>query len=64
MSKKVIVTKEWHTKAMAALCESDKKQKEDSAFINGLQSFIATVLTPEQQKQLELEIDQFVRGWE
>tara|TARA_R110002012_G_scaffold159065_2_gene320706 strand:+ start:506 stop:700 length:195 start_codon:yes stop_codon:yes gene_type:complete len=64
MTKKIIVSKEWHSKAMAALYESDKKQKEDSAFVKGLQSFLITVLTPEQQRKLEGEIESFMQGWE
>ena len=64
MSKKVIVTKEWHEKAMKALYESDKKVAELSAIVNGVNSFMLTKLTPEQQEQLEGEIKLFLQEWE
>lgn len=56
VSRKVIVSREWHKKAVSAI----KSQKKHSAFINALTIFLNTKLTPEQQKQLESEIEDYI----
>lgn len=64
MGKKILVTKEWHEQAMFALHEVDKHINYNKSFINGLRSFLNKRLTPEQQKQLEDEIEIFMQEWE
>jgi len=59
MPKKILVTKDWHKKAMAAL-ESESRSR---SFIQGLEMFLVTKLSPEQQKQLEIEINTFIEGY-
>jgi hypothetical protein len=62
MAKKILVTKEWHEKAMYAMTEVDKHINHNNAIINGLRSFLCTKLTPEQQAQLESEIESFMES--
>lgn len=64
MAKKILVTKEWHEQAMFAMHEADKHINHNESFINGLRSFLITKLTPEQQRQLEEEIESFMQEWE
>lgn len=52
---KILVTKEWHNRAM----ESMRIQDRNQAFVNGLEMFLNTKLTPEQQLELEKEISDF-----
>lgn len=59
MSRKILVTRKWHEEAMIAMREIDKVM----AFKNGLESFILTKLTPQQQRDLELEIDSFMQDF-
>lgn len=56
MPKKILVTKEWHAKAMR--CIEGVEQCE--AWVQGLQTFLMTELTPEQQQKLEAKIAQFL----
>ncbi|AUR92995.1 hypothetical protein NVP1181O_31 [Vibrio phage 1.181.O._10N.286.46.C9] len=64
MSKKILVTKEWHKEAMFAMHEADKYIEKSNAFMNGLRSFLVTKLTPEQQIALESEIESFMQDFE
>ena len=57
MGKKILVTKEWHKKAMACIEGVEKCE----AWVNGLQTFLATKLTPEQQKELEAQINRYLK---
>ncbi|XDF79247.1 hypothetical protein AAFX60_019000 [Aliivibrio fischeri] len=54
--KKVLVTKEWRERAMKAI----ESENSCCAFIEGLRVFIATKLTPEQQNELEIEIQSWM----
>ena len=60
MSKKILVTKEWHTLAMEAI----QSQYENTAFVKGLEMFVLTKLTPVQQKELEAEVEDWVNHYE
>jgi hypothetical protein len=62
MAKKILVTKEWHKEAMYAMGEAKKHIEKSNAFIVGLRSFLLTKLTPEQQRELESEIDSFMES--
>ena len=64
MGKKVLVDREWYKKALKLMTDSDDEYKRDAAFISGLQSFLLTVLTPEQQNKLEKEIEGFIERYE
>ncbi|AUR92326.1 coil containing protein [Vibrio phage 1.170.O._10N.261.52.C3] len=64
MSKKILVTKEWHKKAMEALEKDEKEILEMQAYVGGLQNFLLTKLTPEQQNQLEKEIQDWMETYE
>lgn len=56
MAKKKIVSAEWHERAMKAI----ESEEEMTVFINGLQAFLCTKLSPEQQRQLEEEIVEWI----
>ena len=58
--KKILVTKEWHVRAMAAI----KSQNENAAFIEGLQMFLCTKLSPEQQNELEKEVQEWMERYD
>ncbi len=47
MAKKIIVDKKWYDNALAVVTEREDKLKEQAAFIEGLQVFMCTVLTPD-----------------
>lgn len=60
MSKKILVTKEWHKQAMLAM----DSEKENSAFIHGLRDFVLVHLDTSQQLKLEKEIDAYIEIFE
>ncbi|QXN60136.1 hypothetical protein KUA24_69 [Vibrio phage HNL01] len=59
-SKRKVVSYTWYLKAMEALDRDNKILNEQVAFVEGFQSFLLTRLTPEQQKQLEEEIADWI----
>ncbi|CAH9012152.1 putative coil containing protein [Vibrio phage 424E50-1] len=64
MSKKILVDKAWYDKALVLMTERENSLKEQTAFIEGLQMFMCTVLTPEQQVQLQKEVANWVNAYE
>ncbi len=55
MAKKILVTKEWHNKAILAI----QSEYKNAAFVEGLKMFLLTKLNPQQQIDLEKEIEEF-----
>lgn len=64
MGKKILVCKKWHQEALAVMTEREDTLLKQSAFLDGLESFLHTKLTPEQQKTLQKEINQWVDIYE
>ena len=64
MAKKILVDKKWYDNALAIVTEREDKLKEQTAFIEGLQVFMCTVLTPDQHRQLQKEVDNWVDAYE
>lgn len=56
MSKRIVVSKEWHANAMVAI----KCHEKNSAFMTALEVFINTKLTPEQQADFNTELNEWV----
>lgn len=56
MSKKILVSKDWHTKAMQVMKEHD----ETVAYVKGLQMFMVSKLTIKQQEELEACIEEYL----
>ncbi|MDD9158333.1 hypothetical protein PVK64_19395 [Aliivibrio sp. S4TY2] len=58
--KKVLVTKEWRERAMKAI----ESENANFAFIEGLRCFLITKLTPEQQKELDMEVQSWMDAFD
>lgn len=59
MTKKILVPKEWHSKAVLAI----QSEYKNAAFVDGLKMFLLTKLTPDQQIKLEKEIEEFMNQY-
>lgn len=56
MSKKILVSKDWHKKAMQVM----KGHDETVAYVKGLQMFMMSKLTAKQQEELEDCIEKYL----
>ena len=55
----MIVSREWYEDALLLKLRQDEHIKKSKIYLEALESFMYTVLTPEQQKLLEKEIEKF-----